>query len=246
MNTTKNKTAIVTGASKGIGAAIARALAKSGSKVVVNYASDKNNAEALVKEICDTGGTAVAVQADVTQAAAVNYLFEETHKHFGRIDILVNNAGVYTFEPLELVTEEGFHRQFNSNVWGTISTIQKALDYFNPAGGSIINISSVASVKATPMSLVYTASKSAVDGITRVLSKELGPKKIRVNAILPGPTQTEGNPVAGTPMEEYIAGQTPLGRIGQPADIAALAVFLASDEASWITGQKIAVSGGFD
>jgi len=246
MNRLENKVAVVTGASKGIGAAIAKELAKSGAKVVVNYSSDKKSGEAVVHDIISTGGTAIAIQADITNAADVKRLFEESAKVFGKIDALVNNAGVYKFEFIETVTEEEFHRQFNSNVLGTIFSIQEALKHFNEAGGSIINISSVASVKATPMSLVYTASKSAVDGITRALSKELGSKKIRVNAILPGPTQTEGNPIAGSPMEDYIAEQTPLGRIGQPGDVAGLAVFLASDDAAWITGQKISVSGGFD
>lgn len=246
MKQLKNKVAVVTGASKGIGAAIAKALAQSGATVVVNYSTDKISADTVVQDIVSTGGIAIAIQADVTRAAEVKRLFEEVHKQSGKIDILVNNAGVYKFEPIEAVTEEEFYRQFNSNVLGTLLTTQEALKYFNENGGSIINISSVASVKATPMSVVYSASKGAVDAITRTLSKELGPKKIRVNSILPGPTQTAGNPVAGTPMEEYIATQTPLGRIGQPADIAGLAVFLASDEAAWITGQKIAVSGGFD
>lgn len=246
MYTVENKVAVVTGASKGIGASIAKALAKNGAKVVVNYASDTNGATAVVADIRAKGGTAIAIQADVTNTADVKRLFEEAHKTFGKLDVLINNAGVYTFLPIEAVTEADYHRQFNSNVLGTILSIQEALNYFSEAGGSIINISSVASVKATPMSLVYTASKSAVDGITRVLSKELGSKKIRVNSILPGPTQTEGNPIIGSPMEAYIVGQTPLGRIGQPEDIAALAVFLASDDAAWITGQKISASGGFD
>lgn len=246
MYTVENKVAVVTGASKGIGASIAKALAKSGAKVVVNYASGTKAATAVVADITAKGGTAIAIQADVTNTADVKRLFEEAHKTFGKLDVLINNAGVYTFLPIEAVTEAEYHRQFNSNVLGTILSIQEALNYFNEAGGSIINISSVASVKATPMSLVYTASKSAVDGITRALSKELGSKKIRVNSILPGPTQTEGNPIIGSPMEAYIVGQTPLGRIGQPEDIAALAVFLASDDAAWITGQKIGASGGFD
>lgn len=242
----ENKVAVVTGASKGIGAEIAKALAKSGAKVVVNYAADKKSGDAVVQDIISDGGIAIAIQADITNAAEVKRLFEESSKVFGKIDTLINNAGVYKFEAIETVTEEEFHRQFNSNVLGTILSIQEALKHFNEAGGSIINISSVASVKATPMSVIYSATKGAVDAITRSLSKELGSKKIRVNAILPGPTQTEGNPIIGSPMEEYIVGQTPLGRIGQPVDIAALAVFLASDDAVWITGQKICVSGGFD
>jgi 3-oxoacyl-[acyl-carrier protein] reductase/7-alpha-hydroxysteroid dehydrogenase len=173
-------------------------------------------------------------------------LFQELKNAFGRLDVLVNNAGVYKFEPLELVTASEFNRQFTQNVWGTLLPIQESLNYFDQQGGSIINISSVASVKATPMSVLYTASKSAVDGMTRSLSKELASKKIRVNSILPGPTQTAGNPIEGTDMEGYIVGQTPLGRIGQPQDTSGLAVFLASDEAFWITGQKIVASGGFD
>jgi len=246
MDTLKNKVAVVTGASKGIGAGIAIDLAKNGAKVVVNYASDKKGAEAIVNQIVLAGGTATAMHADVTNAADVKRLFEETNKQFGKIDTLINNAGVYKFEPVELITEDEFHRQFNSNVLSTILCIQEALKYFNESGGSIINISSVASVKATSMTLLYSATKSAVDAITRTLSKELGTKKIRVNSILPGPTQTEGNPIAGTPMEEYIAGQTALGRIAQPKDISMLAVFLASDDAAWVTGQKIGASGGFD
>ncbi len=245
MNKVQDKVTIVTGASKGIGAAIAKAMAKDGAKVVVNYAADKTGAEAVVADITANGGSAIAIQADVIKAADVKRLFAAADG-WGKINTLVNNAGVYKFEPIEMITEAEFHRQFNSNVLGTLLCIQEALKHFNDTGGSIINISSVATVKATPMSLVYTASKSAVDGITRVLSKELAAKNIRVNAILPGPTQTEGNPVAGTEIETYIAGQTPLGRIGQPGDIAALAVFLASDDAAWITGQKISVSGGFD
>lgn len=246
MNKLKDKVAIVTGASKSIGAEIAKAMAKEGAKVVVNYSSDKQGGEGVVEYIIENGGTAIAIQADVSKAVDVKRLFEESEKQFGKLDTLINNAGVYKFEPVEIITEEEFHRQFDSNVLGTILTIQEALKYFNEKGGSIINISSVASVKATPMSLIYAASKSAVDSITRTLSKELGSKNIRVNSILPGPTQTEGNQVIGTQMEDYIVGQTPLGRVGQPKDISTLAVFLASDDASWITGQKIAVSGGFD
>lgn len=246
MNKLKNKVTLITGASKGIGAEIAKAMGKEGAKVVVNYSSDKRGGEAVVEYITKNGGAAIAIQADITKEEDVKRLFDESEKMFGKIDTLINNAGVYKFEPIEIITVQEFHRQFDSNVLGTILSIQEALKYFNENGGSIINISSVASVKATPMSLIYSASKSAVDSITRTLSKELGSKNIRVNSILPGPTQTDGNQVIGTQMEDYIVGQTPLGRIGQPNDISKLAVFLASDDASWITGQKIIVSGGFD
>lgn len=246
MSKVKNKVTIVTGASKGIGAEIALEMAKEGAKVVVNYLSDKNAAEALSAAIIENGGTAIAIQADVTKTKDVQRLFEETNKNLGKIDTLINNAGIYKFEPLEMITEEEFHRQFDSNVLGTILSIQEALKYFNDNGGSIINISSVASIKATPMTLLYSATKSAIDSITRTLSKELSGRKIRVNSILPGPTQTEGNRVLGTEMEQYIVANTPFGRIGQPKDISKLSVFLASDDASWITGQKISVSGGFD
>lgn len=246
MGKVKNKVTIVTGASKGIGAEIALEMAKEGAKVVVNYLSDKSAAEALSTAIIENGGTAITIQADVTKSEDVQRLFEETSKTFGKIDSLINNAGIYKFEPLEMVTEEEYRRQFDSNVLGTILTIQEALKHFNDNGGSIINISSVASIKATPMTLIYSATKSAVDSITRTLSKELSGKKIRVNSILPGPTETDGNPVLGTEMESYIVASTPFGRVGKPNDISKLSVFLASDDASWITGQKITVSGGFD
>jgi len=246
MNKLKDKVTIVTGASKGIGAEIAKAMAQKGAKVVVNYASDKQGAEAVVDHIIKNGGIAISIQADVTKINDIKRLFATSTEKFGKVDTLINNAGIYKFEPVETITEAEFHRQFDANVLGTILSIQEALKCFNENGGSIINISSIASIKATPMSLIYSASKSAVDAITRTLSKELGARSIRVNSILPGPTQTEGNQVIGTEMEDYIVGQTPLGRIGQPNDISKLAVFLASDDASWITGQKIAVSGGFD
>lgn len=246
MSKVKNKVTVVTGASKGIGAEIALEMAKEGAKVVINYLSDKNAAEALSAAIIESGGTSITIQADVTKSKDVQRLFEETNKKFGKIDALINNAGVYKFEPLEMVTEEEFRRQFDSNVLATILSIQEALKYFNDNGGSIINISSVASIKATPMTLIYSATKSAVDSITRTLSKELASRKIRVNSILPGPTETEGNRVLGTEMEQYIVANTPFGRVGKPADISKLSVFLASDDASWITGQKITVSGGFD
>lgn len=246
MSKLKNKVTVVTGSSKGIGAEIAKSMAREGAKVVVNYSSDLESAQAVVTEIIKNGGNAIAVQADVTNIDDVKRLIEESVKQFGKIDTLVNNAGIYKFEPLEIVTVDEFHRQFNSNVLGTILPIQEALKLFNEHGGSIINISSIASVKATPMSLVYSATKSAVDSITRTLSKELGSKNIRVNSILPGPTQTEGNQIAGTDIEKFIASNTPLNRIGKTTDTANLAVFLASDDAGWITGQKICVSGGFD
>ena len=246
MNKLEDKLTIVTGASKGIGAEIAKAMAQKGAKVVVNYASDKQGAEAVVDHIIKNGGIAISIQADVTKINDIKRLFATSTEKFGKVDTLINNAGIYKFEPVETITEAEFHRQFDANVLGTILSIQEALKCFNENGGSIINISSIASIKATPMSLIYSASKSAVDAITRTLSKELGARSIRVNSILPGPTQTEGNQVIGTEMEDYIVGQTPLGRIGQPNDISKLAVFLASDDASWITGQKIAVSGGFD
>lgn len=246
MNNVQNKVTIVTGASKGIGAEIAKAMANNGAKVVVNYSSDKKSADAVVENIIKNGGTAIAIQANITKTTDVKRLFEESERKFGKIDTLINNAGVYKFDPVESITEEEFHRHFNSNVLGTILSIQEALKRFNQNGGSIINISSVASIKATPMSLIYSASKSAVDAITRTLSKELGARNIRVNSILPGPTQTDGNQIIGTEMEDYAVGQTPLGRIGHPNDISKLAVFLASDDAAWITGQKICISGGFD
>jgi len=246
MNKLNNKVAIVTGVSKGIGAAIVREIAQQGAAVVVNYLSDQKGGEAVVEDIIRKGGKAVAVQADVSKAAGVKMLFEEAKKAFGPPGILVNNAGVYRFEPIETVTEEEFHRQFDRNVLSVLLCIQEALTYFGEKGGSIITISSVASVRATPMSAVYSASKSAVDSMTRTLSKELGAKKIRINSILPGPTQTEGNQVIGTDAEQLILANTPMGRVGQPEDVAQLAVFLASDDTAWITGQKICVSGGFD
>jgi 3-oxoacyl-[acyl-carrier protein] reductase/7-alpha-hydroxysteroid dehydrogenase len=245
MNKLKNKTAVVSGASKGIGSEIAKALAREGAKVIVNYFSDQRGADAVVKAITKNGGIAIAIKADITKEQDVKNLFENSFKEFGKLDILVNNAGIYNFEPIEAVTSKEFYRQFNSNVFGTILCIQEGLKKINEKGGSIINISSIASVKPTPMSLVYSASKSAVDSITQTLSKELGEKNIRVNSILPGPTQTDGNQIIGTDIEKFVVANTPLGRVGKPNDISELAVFLASDDSSWITGQKIGVSGGF-
>ncbi|SFD20457.1 SDR family NAD(P)-dependent oxidoreductase [Algibacter pectinivorans] len=246
MNKLKDKTAIVTGASKGIGAEIAKAIAKEGAKVIVNYFSDHNGAEPVVKTITKNGGTAIAIKANITKSEDVKNLFEQSNKAFGNLDILINNAGVYNFAPIEVVTEKEFYHQFSNNVLSTIICIQEALKIFNKDGASIINISSIASVKPTPMSVVYSASKSAVDSITQTLSKELGAKNIRVNSILPGPTQTEGNQIAGTEIENFVVANTALGRIGQPKDISELAIFLASNDSSWITGQKIGVSGGFE
>lgn len=240
------KTAVVTGASKGIGAAIAKALANEGANVVAHYHSDKSGAEAVVNELLTAGGNAVSIKANITIKSDVKSLFEQAGSIFGQIDILINNAGVFQFGPISMATEDEFHRQFNSNVLGSILSIQESLTYFPETGGSIINISSVASVKATPHSVIYSATKGALDAITRVLSKELAEKKIRVNSILPGPTKTEGNPVENPAMEQYIVSQIPFGRLGRPTDISGLAVFLASDDSSWITGQKIVVSGGMD
>jgi 3-oxoacyl-[acyl-carrier protein] reductase len=241
------KVAVVTGASKGIGAAIAKQLAAEGASVVVNYSSSKAGAAKVVAEISDAGGKAVAVQADMTNKADIERLFAETRNVFGRLDILVNNAGIYGFAPLETVTEELFHKQFNLNVLGPILASQAAARLFDAAGGSIINISSVVSTLGFPNASVYSGTKGAVDAITRSLAKELGPRGIRVNAINPGMVETEGTQAAGiaaSEMRKQIEAQTPLGRIGQPQDIAGLAVFLASSDSSWITGETFVISGG--
>jgi 3-oxoacyl-[acyl-carrier protein] reductase len=242
-----NKVAIVTGASKGIGAGIAKALAADGASVVVNYASSKEGADKVVAEIKAKGGKAVAVQGDVSKQADITKLFAETKKAFGRLDVLVNNAGVYEFSPLGDVTEAQFHKMFDLNVLGLILSSQEALKYFGPEGGSIINIGSVASSSNPPTASVYTATKGAVDSVTRTLSKELGPKKIRVNSINPGMVETEGVHTAGvigSDFQKWAVSQTPLGRIGQPTDIAPVAVFLASDDSSWLTGELILAGGG--
>jgi 3-oxoacyl-[acyl-carrier protein] reductase len=248
MSDLKGKVAIVTGASKGIGAGIAKGFAAAGAAVVVNYASSREGADRVVADITAQGGKAIAVQGDVSKAADVKRLFEQTRASFGALDVLVNNAGVYQFGPLETVTEKEFHREFDTNVLGTILTIQEALKYFGPQGGSVINISSIASLNPTPDSVVYAATKSAVDSITRSPSKELGARKIRVNAIAPGGTASEGLATAGilgSDFEKQIIGMTPLGRLGQPEDIARVAVFLASDASSWLTGERITASGGW-
>ncbi len=247
MSKLKNKVAVVTGASKGIGAEIAKALAAEGAAVVVNYASSKEGADRIVAEITSKGGKAVAVQGDVAKAADVKRLFEETKKQFGTLDVLVNNAGVYEFAPLEAVTEENFHRLFNTNVLGVLLTTQQAAKLFGPEGGSVINIGSGVSRITPPGTAVYTATKGAVDAVTGVLARELGPKKIRVNSINPGIVETEGAHAGGfigSEFEKEAIAQTPLGRIGQPGDIASLAVFLATADAGWLTGETLLASGG--
>ncbi|MEO6316775.1 MAG: glucose 1-dehydrogenase [Chitinophagaceae bacterium] len=247
MSTLKNKVAIVTGASKGIGAGIAKAYGTAGASVVVNYSSDKTGADKVVKEIIAGGGKAIAIQGNVSVSADVKKLFAETKTAYGKLDILVNNAGVFAFQPLEAITEDEFHRQFNTNVLGTILTAQEAIQHFNGDGGSIINVSSVISDNPMANSVVYSASKGAVDTIAIALSKELGGKNIRVNTIAPGGVNTEGAQTLGMiggDLEKSIVSDTPLGRIGQPDDIAKVAVFLASDDAGWVNGQKINVSGG--
>jgi 3-oxoacyl-[acyl-carrier protein] reductase len=240
------KVAIVTGASKGIGAAIARRFAEAGAAVAVNYASSKADADRVVDEIIREGGEAVAIQADVAKSADVKRLFKETKAKLGSPNILVNNAGVYAFGPLESVTEGDFHRQFDTNVLGTILTTQEAVSAFGGGGGSIINLSTISSANPVPNSLVYSASKSAIDTITRALAKELGDRKIRVNAIAPGMTETEGASALGITYEtaNAVGAPIPLGRLGQPDDIARVALFLASDQSSWLTGERISASGG--
>jgi 3-oxoacyl-[acyl-carrier protein] reductase len=239
--------AVVTGASKGIGAGIAKGLAAEGAAVVVNYSSSKNGADRVVAEISSKGGRAIAVQGDVAKAADVEKIFANTKQAFGRLDILVNNAGVYDVRPLEQVTEEDCHRHFNVNVLGLPLATQEAAKLFGDNGGSVINIGSVVSDLTPPNMVVYTATKGAVDAVTRVLAKELGPRKIRVNSINPGVIETEGTQAGGFvggDFEKQAVAQTPLGRIGQPDDIAPVAVFLASDESRWITGDTLVVSGG--
>ncbi len=241
------KVAVVTGASKGIGAAIARHLAAEGASVVVNYSSSKVGADKVVADITSAGGKAVAVQADMARKDDIDRLFVETRKTFGRLDILVNNAGIYEFAPIESVTEELFQKQFSLNVLGLLLASQAAVKLFDSAGGSIINISSVVSTLGFPNASVYSGTKGAVDSITRALAKELGPRGIRVNAINPGMVETEGTHSAGiaeSEMRKQVEAMTPLGRIGKPQDIAGAAVFLASADSSWITGETVVISGG--
>lgn len=247
MSKLHGKVAVVTGASKGIGAGIARSLAAQGASVVVNYASSKEGADRVVAEITGEGGKAIAVHGDVSKATDVQKIFATTKKTYGKVDVLVNNAGVYQFAPLEAVTEDEFHRQFNTNVLGLILTTQEAVKHFPAEGGSVVNISSVVSRIAPPQSVVYTATKGAVDAATHVLAKELAPRNIRVNSINPGGVETEGTHSAGiigSDFEKQMVAQTPLGRLGQPGDIASIAVFLASADSGWMTGETLLASGG--
>jgi 3-oxoacyl-[acyl-carrier protein] reductase len=243
----EGKVAVVTGASKGIGAGIARALADEGASVVVNYSSSKQGADRVVAEISGHGGKAIAVQGDVSKQADIERLFSEAKKAFGRIDILVNNAGFYEFAPLEEVTEDLFHRHFNLNVLGLLLTTKEAVKHMGPDGGSIINIGSIASSLRPPNSTLYAASKAGVDAITGVLAKELGPRKIRVNSISPGMIETEGVHAAGfvgSDFQKMVEAQAPLGRVGQPDDIAPTSVYLASSDSKYMTGETLLVSGG--
>ena len=246
MNNLNGKVAIVTGASKGIGAAIARSLADAGASIVVNYASSREDADKVVAAITGRGGKAIAIQGDIANEADVKRLFAETIKAFGKLDILVNNAGAYQFT-IEEFTEELFHRLFHPNVLGLLLATREAVRHFGPGGGSIINIGSSVTSTNPPTSVVYTATKGAVDSITNVLAKELGPRKIRVNSINPGLVETEGTHAIGLIGGEWQKNretQTPLGRTGQPDDIAPVAVFLASDDSGWLTGEHILASGG--
>ena len=241
------KVAVVTGASKGIGAGIAKELAAQGASVVVNYASSKEGAEKVVGEIVKAGGKAIAVGGSVAKAEDITHLFAETKKAFGKVDILVNNAGVYAFKPLEQIEVEDIAWMYNTNVTGLLLATKAGVGLFPAEGGSVINIGSVASDQTPPMSAVYSGTKGAVDAITRVLAKELGPKKIRVNAVNPGPVATEGFKsagVEGSEFEKQMVQGTPLGRIGNPEDVATVVAFLASDDARWVTGSLLQVAGG--
>jgi 3-oxoacyl-[acyl-carrier protein] reductase len=245
-NKLSGKVALVTGASKGIGAEVAKQLAAEGASVVVNYASSKAGADKVVADITGKGGKAMAVQADVSKEADIMKLFAETKKAFGRLDVLVNNAGIYEFAPLEEITAENFNKQFGLNVLGLILTTQEAVKHFGN-GGSVVNISSVVGKLAIPGATVYSATKAAVDSITRTLSAELGPRKIRVNAVCPGMVETEGNYTAkeGSEFRKGFEEKTPLGRIGQVDDIAPAVVYFASDDSKWVTGETLYISGGY-
>lgn len=247
MSKLKGKVAIVTGASKGIGAEIARHLAAEGASVVVNYSTSKSGADQVVSDITKSGGKAIAVQADVAKQTDVQNLFAETKKEFGGLDVLVNNAGIYEFGPLENVTEEHFHKQFNLNVLGLLFATQEAQKLFGEKGGSVINISSLVSTMGVASSSVYSATKGAVDAVTRSLAKELATHKIRVNAINPGMVVTEGVVSAGFNEGDFgktLKAQTPLGRLGETGDIAPAAAFFASDDSAWITGETLVIAGG--
>jgi len=247
MSRLKGKVAVVTGASKGIGSSIAEHLAAEGASVVVNYASSKTGAEAVVKRINEKGGKALAVQADVSKPEDIKRLFAQTKAAYGTLDILVNNAGIYEFSPLESITAEHFHKQFNLNVLGLLLATQEAVKHIGPSGGSIINISSIVGPMPIKTASVYSATKAAVDALTVALSEELGPKKIRVNSLNPGMVETEGLHAGGLADGDFrkmLESQTPLGRIGQPQDIARAAVFFASDDAGWVTGQTLILAGG--
>jgi 3-oxoacyl-[acyl-carrier protein] reductase len=242
-----NQVAVVTGASKGIGAGIAKALAAEGASVVVNYSSSKEGADRVVQEITAKGGKAIAVQGDVSKVADIQRLFAETKKAYGKLNILVNNAGIYQFAPLDAVTEDLFHNQFNLNVLGLLLTTQEAVKLFGPEGGSVINIGSGVSTILPPNTSVYSATKAAVDAITGILAKELGPRKIRVNSINPGMIETEGVHTAGfaeSDFRKWVEAQSPLGRIGQTDDISPTAVYLASNDSKYLTGEILRVTGG--
>jgi len=242
----EGRVAVVTGASKGIGAGIAKTLAEAGATVVVNFSTDQKGADAVVSNVVAKGGKALSVQGNVTKADEVQHLFAVTKKEFGKLDILVNNAGVYSFAPIANLQEDEFHRQFNTNVLGSLLTIRESLQLFGPNGGSVINISSVASTGRAPNMVVYAAAKAAVDSVTRVLAAELAPKKIRVNAVAPGATETEGLAAvgfSGARLKQAAAG-IPVGRVGQPVDIGQAVLFLASESSSWIAGERIQVSDG--
>ncbi|MDJ1506888.1 SDR family oxidoreductase [Xanthocytophaga agilis] len=243
----EGKIAVVTGAAKGIGAAIAQALAAQGAAVVVNYVSDQANADRIVSTITMQGGKAIAVQADVANSTDVQRLFAKVKEVFGQVDILVNNAAISRFGPVESITETDFQQQYHTNVLGPILTIQQALNYFPPAGGSIINISSVAGQNPGPYTSLYASTKAALNALTISLSRELALRNIRVNTVAPGNTDTEGARalgLAGTDIEKALLAATPLGRVGKPEEVAPMVAFLASDDAAWITGEKIATSGG--
>lgn len=246
MDRLKGKVAVVTGASKGIGAAIAKSLAAEGASVVVNYSSSKEGADKVVSAITKAGGKAVAVQGDVSKPSEADGIINAAIKSYGRLDVLVNNSGIYEFSPLEAITPEAFHKTFNINVLGVLLTTQAAIKHLGE-GGSIINVGSIVSRITPPQSAVYTGSKGALDAITGVLARELGPKKIRVNSINPGMVETEGSRSAGfigSDFEKQAVAQTPLARVGQPGDIASVAVFLASNDSAWITGEQLLTGGG--